>query len=47
MHFRLAETIWLDAKNVPLESNVVDMLIPADQVQMVEFLPELQTDKGD
>lgn len=46
-HFRLAEPTWLDEKNEPLESNVVDMLIPADQVQMVEFLPEHQTDRGE
>ncbi len=46
-HFRLAEPTWLDEKNEPMESNVVDMLIPADQVQMVEFLPEHQTDKGE
>ena len=46
-HFRLAEPTWLDEKNEPLESNVVDMLIPADQVTMVEFLPEHQTDEGE
>lgn len=46
-HFRSAEPTWLDEKNKPMESNVVDMLIPADQVRMVEFLPEHQTDKGE
>lgn len=46
-HFRLAEPTWLDEKNEPLESNVVDMLIPADHVQMVEFLPEHQAERGE
>lgn len=45
-HFRLAEPTWLDEKNAPIESTVVDILIPADQVRMVEFLPEYETDEG-
>ena len=46
-HFRLAEPKWLDENNKPMKSEVVDMLIPADQVTMVEFLPEHQTEKGE
>ena len=45
-HFRLAEPTWLNEENKPIESNVVDMLIPANQVQIVEFLPEHRADEG-
>ena len=46
-HFRLTESTWLNEENQPIESNVVETLIPAHEVQMVEFLPEHQTDHGE
>ena len=46
-HFRLADPRWLNEKNKPIESTVVDMLIPADHVRMVEFLPKHDSDTGE
>ena len=46
-HFRLADPTWLDDKNEPIESSVVDILIPADEVRMVEFLPTHRPNKGE
>ena len=43
-HFRIAEAEWLtDEKRIPA-TGVLAILIPVDQVEMVEFVSEAQTE---
>ena len=39
-HFRIAEPEWLDSSKAEGERTVEWILIPAEEVRMVEFLPE-------
>ncbi len=43
-HFRIAEPEWLDSKKSVGEHTVEWILIPAEEVRMVEFLPEHRTE---
>ena len=45
-HIRLAEPEWLNERNSPIKSDVADILIPAEQVEMVEFMPGHKTKNG-
>lgn len=44
-HFRIAEPEWLGTEQTEGQSSVDWILIAAEDVQMVEFLPEHQSDK--
>ncbi|MCY4592396.1 MAG: DUF6338 family protein [Alphaproteobacteria bacterium] len=46
-HFRLAEPTWLDQERESVESSVSDILIPAEDVHMVEFLRHHTSDEGE
>ena len=45
-HFRIAEPEWLDSGKTEGEPTVEWILIPAEEVRMVEFLPEHRIEQG-
>ena len=45
-HFRIAEPEWLDSSKTEGEPAVEWILIPAEEVRMVEFLPEHRIEQG-
>ena len=45
-HFRIAEPEWLESNKEEGERTVEWILIPAEEVRMVEFLPEHRIEQG-